>query len=353
MRVVHVARGRDWRGGERQVLRLMLSLAREPGIEQSLFTAADCLLARAAAEAGLVVHPAAWRAGADPRALVGLHRLLRRTEPPRLLHAHDSHALLLAHLAGRWDQLPVIATRRSANVPGRYGPWPRATRVIAISHAVEQALRAGGVAPDHISVIPSTVPVAQLAAEAGARDGNRAGDGPIVAIGALTTEKGHDILLAALPIILMRVPSARVVIAGAGPARSALVRQAAALGITDRVELPGAIDDIPALLRRAAVLAHPSRREALGTAVLEAMASGLPVVASRTGGLIELLEGGAGLLVEPDNPEALAAALLTVLLQPETAAPRAAMARARVSGYDGAGMTGRVIQVYRSALVAP
>lgn len=350
MRVVHVARGRDWRGGERQVLRLMLSLAQEPQLEQSLFTAADCPLARAAAQAGLVVHPAIWRAGADPRALVGLHRLLRRTEPPRLLHAHDSHALLLAHLAGRWDQLPVIATRRSASVPGRYGPWPRATRVIAISTAVEQALRAGGVAADHITVIPSTVPVAQLAAEAGVR---AAEDGTIVSIGALTTEKGHDVLLAALPLILRGAPSARLVIAGAGPARSALLRQAAALGITDRVKLPGAVDDIPALLRRAAVLAHPSRREALGTAVLEAMASSVPVVASRTGGLIELLEGGAGLLVEPDNPAALAAALLTVLLDPESAALRAATARARVSSYVGAGMTGRVIQVYRSAFVAP
>ena len=349
MKVVHVARGRDWRGGERQVLRLMLSFAQETGLEQSLFTAADCPLARAAVAAGLEVHPAIWRAGADPRALVGLHRLLRRTEPPRLLHAHDSHALLLAHLAGRWDQLPVIATRRSANVPGRYGPWPRATRVIAISTAVVQTLRAGGVPADRISVIPSTVPVAPLAAESGARAGN----GPIVAIGALTTEKGHDVLLAALPIILRRVPSARLVIAGAGPARSALVRQAAALGITDRVELAGAVDDILALLRRAAVLAHPSRREALGTAVLEAMAASVPVVASRTGGLIELLDGGAGLLVEPDDPEALAAALLTVLLDPEAAARRAATARARVSAYDGAGMTGRVIQVYRSALAAP
>ncbi len=349
MRVVHVARGRDWRGGERQVLRLMRSLAQEPGLEQSLFTAADCPLARAAAEAGLVVHPAAWRASADPRALVGLHRLLRRTDPPRLLHAHDSHALLLAHVAGRWDQVPVVATRRSANVPGRYGPWSRTTGVIAISTAVEQALRAGGVPASRISVIPSTVPVAQLAAEAGAR----AGAGPIVAIGALTSEKGHDVLLAALPIILKGVPSARLVIAGAGPARSALLRQAAALGITDRVELAGDVDDILALLRRAAVLAHPSRREALGTAVMEAMAANVPVVASRSGGLIELLDGGAGLLVEPDNPEALAAALLTVLLDPETAALRAATARARVSAYDGAGMTGRVIQVYRSALVAP
>ena len=349
MRVVHVARGRDWRGGERQVLRLMLALAREPELEQSLFTAADCPLARAAADSGLVVHPAVWRAGADPRALVGLHRLLRRTDPPRLLHAHDSHALLLAHFAGRWQQAPVIATRRSANVPGRHGPWPRTTRVIAISRAVEQALRAGGVAADRISVIPSTVPVARLAAQAR----TRALDGPVVAIGALTREKGHDVLLAALPLVLERVPSTRLVIAGTGPAHAALVRQAAALGLAEQVELLGAVEDIPALLRQAVVLAHPSRREALGTVVLEAMALGVPVVASRTGGLIELLSGGAGLLVEPGDPKALAGALLTILTRPDTASALAMTGRIRVDDYDEAGMTGRVTQVYRSALVAP
>ncbi|MEO8633652.1 MAG: glycosyltransferase [Gemmatimonadales bacterium] len=349
MRVVHVARGRDWRGGERQVLHLMLALAREPGLEQSLFTAADCALAHAAAESGLTVHGAAWRAGPDPRALIELHRLLRHTDRPCLLHAHDSHALMLGYLAGRWRHCPVVATRRSVTVPGRHGPWPRATEVIAISRAVEQALLDGGVAADRITVIPSTVPVARLLAQST----RPAADGPIVAIGALTSEKGHDVLLAALAIVVRHRPATRLIVAGTGPARAALLRQARALGIADRVEFRGEVDDIPALLRQATVLAHPSRREALGAAVLEAMALGVPVVASRTGGLIELLDGEAGLLVPPEDPAALAAALLTLLTDPNAAAALAATARQRVCQYDDAGMTGRVIQVYRSMCVAP
>ena len=349
MRVLHVARGRDWRGGERQVLRLMQALAREPEIEQSLFTAATCPLAHAATEAGLTVHGAAWRAGPDPRALIRLDRLLHRTDLPRLLHAHDSHALLLAHLAGRWQGSPVVATRRSVTPPGRHGPWPRATQVIAISRAVVQALESGGVRAERISLIPSTVRVTQLAEHAGPP----MRDGPIVAIGALTAEKGHDVLLAALPAVVRARPTTRVLIAGTGPARATLQRQAAALGIADHVEWLGAVEDVSALLRRAAVLAHPSRREALGTAVLEAMALGVPVVASRTGGLIELLDHDAGVLVEPDDPAALAAALLALLRQPERALALATTARARVREYDESGMTGRVIQVYRSAFAAP
>ena len=349
MNIVHVARGRDWRGGERQVLRLMLALAGEPGLAQSLFTNADCPLARAAADAGLLVHPAAWRAGPDPRALVGLQRVVRRIARPCLVHAHDSHALLLAHLVGQWRQAPVIATRRSMMVPGLHGPWPRATRVIAISRAVERALLAGGVSASRISVIPSTVPVPQLAAQ----HGGHASGSQITAVGALTTEKGHDILVTAMSIVLRRVPSARLIIAGTGQARFALLRQAAALGIAQVVELPGAVADIPALLRQAAVLAHPSRREALGTAVLEAMAHGVPVVASRTGGLTDLLDGGAGVLVEPEDPEALANALVAVLTQPETGRALVATARERVGHYNEAGMTERVMQVYRSAFVAP
>jgi glycosyltransferase involved in cell wall biosynthesis len=233
--------------------------------------------------------------------------------------------------------------------PGAHGPWVRADRVIAISAAVAATLLAAGVPAARICVIPSTVSLPELAeaADTGPREG------PIVAVGALTREKGHDVLLDAMALLLRHRPTTRLVIAGTGPLRAALQQQAGALGIAGQVELRGSLADIPSLLRQGAVLAHPSRREALGTAVLEAMAHGLPVVASETGGLGELLQDGAGLLVPPESPEALAVALLTVLTQPETARALAATARERVAAYAGDGMTGRVMQVYRSLCVAP
>ena len=91
------------------------------------------------------------------------------------------------------------------------------------------------------------------------------------------------------------------------------------LGLADRVTWPGEVPDAPAWIAGAALLVHPSRREALGTAVLEAMAVGTPVVACAAGGLVDLLGDGHGRLVSPGDAAALAAAVLDLLAAPEAA----------------------------------
>jgi glycosyltransferase involved in cell wall biosynthesis len=112
----------------------------------------------------------------------------------------------------------------------------------------------------------------------------------------------------------------------------------------------GEVPDPAGWIARAQLLVQPSYREALGTVVLEAMARGTPVVASRTGGLEELLDHGAGMLVAPRDSVALAAAIETLLDAPDRRAEIARAARLRVTEYDAPGMAERVVQVYRSAL---
>ncbi len=146
----------------------------------------------------------------------------------------------------------------------------------------------------------------------------------------LTPEKGIDSALAALRRVLDRVPSARLVIAGDGPERSALEGQALSLGISGAVEFLGwvAPPAIARLLQRASVAVIPSRREGFGLFALEAALARRPIVASSVGGLAEnLRHRETALLVPPDDPGALAAAALELVAAPERATRMADVAR--------------------------
>ncbi|HXW96128.1 MAG TPA: glycosyltransferase [Gemmatimonadales bacterium] len=351
--VVQVCRGREWRGGERQVRLLVETLAWRSEFRQHVITGRDTALHRSLAGGGPEVHGVPWRLALDPRALIALISDLRRFHgmggQQVLIHAHDSHALVLAAVAARVLQLPLIATRRSTSPPGRF--WRLPDRVIAISNAVATALQAAGIREERICRIPSAVPVAQLAQLPPERHPGLVGEPPVVvAAGALTPEKGHRTLLDALPMLLQQVPEVTLALVGDGPEEAALERQAHALGIAHRVQFLGHQESALPFIRASQVLAQPSDREALGTAVLEAMALGIPVVAASSGGLVELLGNGAGLLVPAGDPGALAAALARALTDPLLRGAVVHEARARVAEYDAPGVADQVAQVYRSAL---
>ncbi len=155
--VVHLSRGREWRGGERQVALLACELHRR-GVRQLVVTGQNTVLAASLTQQGVPVLTVPWRFALDPRALVGLLQALPDFRDSRpILHAHDSHALVVASLAANVSRLPLVATRRSATMPSRLGWWQHADRVVAISGAVRSLLLAGGVPADRIVVIPSAV----------------------------------------------------------------------------------------------------------------------------------------------------------------------------------------------------
>ena len=146
----------------------------------------------------------------------------------------------------------------------------------------------------------------------------------IVCLGRVVRDKGFDVALAAFARVRDDFPDARLVIAGDGPERAGLIAEAERLGLGGAVELPGWVvpELVPELLARASVVAMPSRwREAFGLVALQAALAARPVVASRVGGIPEIVANGlTGLLVEPDDPEALAAALSLLLADPPRAA---------------------------------
>jgi glycosyltransferase involved in cell wall biosynthesis len=136
----------------------------------------------------------------------------------------------------------------------------------------------------------------------------------VLAVARLTAQKGIDVAIRALRSL---PADTHLVVLGEGPDREALERLAADLEVASRVHLVGRVPDVGTWLARTTVLAHPARWEGFGLAVLEAMLAGLPVVASNVASLPELVEDGqTGFLVEPDDPDALGAALARALEQP-------------------------------------
>jgi glycogen(starch) synthase len=145
-----------------------------------------------------------------------------------------------------------------------------------------------------------------------------------------------------------------VLLVGDGPERPALERDVGRLGLGDRVRFLGFVphDLVPAVLTHADVLVLPSLYEELGTVLLEAMWVGLPIVASRTGGIPDVIEDGInGLLVPPGDPRVLAGAIDRLLGSPDLARRLAEAARQGAKQYDWEVLAERILNVYRELTV--
>jgi len=142
--------------------------------------------------------------------------------------------------------------------------------------------------------------------------------GPIVTVCRLSREKDVATLLRAVALIAPQAPALRLEVAGDGVCLDELRQLARELHLEERVHFLGQVREVPQLLARSGVFVLPSRTEGLSLTILEAMASGLPVLATRVGGNPEVVEDGVtGLLVPPGDPEALAAALLRLWNDPD------------------------------------
>jgi glycogen(starch) synthase len=154
----------------------------------------------------------------------------------------------------------------------------------------------------------------------------------VLCVGRLTAEKGFDVAVAAFASIARAAPAARMIVAGDGPERGELERIVARLGLTARVQFLGwvAPERIPDLMNTASVVVVPSREEAFGIVALEAAAMARPVIATRVGGLPEVVEDRrTGLLVDSDDVEALGRSIARLLADPEAAAEMGRAARQR------------------------
>lgn len=239
-------------------------------------------------------------------------------------------ALPAAALAG----VPVrLGSRRDVN-PGRTvvelalqrGSYAFGRGIVANSHAAADRLRAELVPARKIAVVPNGLDLARFAPKQLDAPPRR-----VVVVANLRPEKRHAVLIDAAPAVLRAFPDARFEIVGGGSERDRLVARVRSLGVEPAFSFVGHCDDVAARLAAADIFVLPSRSEAFPNAVLEAMAAGLPVVASGVGGILELIDDGrTGLLVPPDAPAALADRLCRLMASTPLAAALGAAARAEV-----------------------
>jgi len=327
--------GIGWAGGQSQSLALAQGMARRGHEVIFVCRAKNELACRlSASEIRLVEMPVGGRF--DILAIGRLVGLMRRMRP-RVVHCHDSLSFWLAGLAARLSRLPlsVIAHKRTDHPPGRLARWRYhclAQRVIAISRAAEKALLEAGVPGEKLALIYSSVDCEWFSPDRGSLaaafrvEMGFPENWPLVGtVGALIPRKGQIMLLQAAKAILQEKPETRFVICGKGRLEDWLKEQARALGIESHITFTGECEDVRPLLASLEVFVLPSVAEGLGVAALEAMAMGKPVVASRVGGLAEVVEEGrTGLLVAAGQPEELAGAVIRLL---KDASLRAAMGR--------------------------
>lgn len=275
-----------------------------------------------------------------------------------VVHAHGARAAWVAALAHRHRPFPLVFTAHNLigrDLPSRLGiPFVgfHCARILAVSPSVADSLAACGIPRAKIQVIPNGLDLAYFDPSAldrpAARQSLAVPDNAFVVAAAarLSREKGLDTLLSAAG----QRAGMTFLIAGDGPLRSALARQ-----IAPNAKLLGRLADVRPLLAAADVFAVPSRREGQGMAALEAMAAGVPLVASRVGGLADMLaDGETALLVPPEDPEALAAALSRLQSDSRLRQKLAANAVALVHDrYALRPMLAAVTEVYRSVLEPP
>jgi glycosyltransferase involved in cell wall biosynthesis len=195
---------------------------------------------------------------------------------------------------------------------------PHMDQLIAVSHAMEQKIVDEGRATAPVRLIYNGVDIDRYERQepCSLRDeyGMEPGSQIAGVVARLESEKGHPTLLEAWPRVLQQVPTAYLVIVGEGSKRAELERLAGELRIAHRVVFTGRRDDVPAVTAAFDVAVLPSYREAQGLTILEAMALSRPVVASKVGGIPEVIENGVtGLLVPPHDPDALAGAIVRLL----------------------------------------
>ncbi|MFQ5929282.1 MAG: glycosyltransferase family 4 protein [Acidobacteriota bacterium] len=340
MRILHLDSGSAWRGGQQQLHYLAKGL-KQQGVQQHLGVRRGSPLASRAAHLNVPVTGLPLFSEFDAGSLFSLGGLIRRFRP-QLIHAHDSRTLGLAVLLKSlgWGAR-IVAARRVAFSIRRNRWWKfkyanQTNRIIAVSHHVRDLLIREGLEPRQVEVVydaVETVPAesASLRSSARRRLGATDEEFLIGCVGQLTPEKGQELLIRGFADLLDVYPDSRLALVGDGELRREFQELIGELGLDRRAILTGFVSDLDSLLPAFDLLVHPSLAEGLGSVLLKGMAHRVPICASRTGGIPEVVvDGETGFLFPPGSPKGLVEAVVRARGSPELARRQAERANARV-----------------------
>lgn len=278
-----------------------------------------------------------WKSMVDANRLAALRKRiadLKKDFAPDLIHINGvSRDDFFHHLTSHVHPVPLLITLHNGWLPQSDEIVTRTLRSATWVVACSEATLAEGrqLVPDiasRSSVIYNGLDIPPVEPKPVSFDPPR-----LLCVGRLIEDKGFDLALDALALLLDRFPQIRLTVAGDGPARAALEQQAAALGLGDAVEFRGwvASEDVLELVGRASAVVVPSRwQEPFALVALEAALMGRPVAATRVGGLPEVIvHEQTGLLVEPENASALADAIAYLITNPDAAVRMGQVGRRR------------------------
>ena len=350
MRILHLNEQRGWRGGEQQASYLIEGLARRGHFVAIAGRSGEEFIQRDHGLQDLT------RVGCPFRGELDLFTALRLAKAVKtlgidILHAHSSHAHTLACLARKFaGSCKVMVTRRVDFVPKSHvlNRWKYALpdRIVCVSRCIAEILRGFGVPESRLSVVNSAQDPARFdvtpytRAELGLPD-----DVPLFGnVGAFVGHKDHATLLDAMAIAKKTLPDCHLVLVGDGELRDAIETHIAAKGLGSSVTLLGYRSDVPRILPVLDAFVLSSSQEGFGGVCAEAMFSGVPVVSTDAGGMIETVKPGiTGLMVPKRNPEALAAAMARLIEDPDLSADLAD----RATGYVNEHLTAdRMVEKY-------
>lgn len=314
--------------------------------------------------AGAQVFVLPKRAGLDPTLPFRLAALIRRSGAD-LLHTHNQSSWLYAVLANLLTRKPLLHTMHSScgQDPSRAGRWKRiewalslfTDKIVPVARSIaDHLVMQQGVSKSRVETIHNGIKT-QLFRNPGdaVRTRSRLSMAPgafvIGNVARLYPIKDQKTLLAAFALFAPKVESARLLLVGEGPLRGPLTELAERLGISSRILFLGNRRDVPELLQIMDLFVLSSLREGFPVSILEAMASGIPVIATRVDGCLEVVtDRENGLLVPPSDPETLSQAMLSCYHNRSQAIAMAAKGKAVVeSNFTFDRMVGKYLANYQ------
>jgi len=352
----------EWRGGQRQLLWMGEGLRRHGGRPIFALRTGVPLAARAH-QAGIEVIPidpliAEW----GPWTVLRLRRVIRR-ERVSIVHAQSGHTMALAALAAVGTRARIVFARRTSTPLRRNRPtrwkYARADRLISVSRAGVEGLLRVGVKPERVHVVPSGVPLDNLAAPATTelleRFGVTAGAPLAVLVASLSPAKDPTTFVRAIAVAHREVPALHALLVGDGPLRGALAAEITSLGLDGFVHLVGFRTDAESLEAAASVVVLTScGLEGTPGVLIDALALGKPIVATNVGGVTEVVEHEvSGLIFPVGEADALGRAIARVVLDAPLAERLRTGARARAPQFSIERTVDRTLDVYRELLGEP
>ncbi len=336
LKILHIDPERHWGGGEVQVLGLLDYLAGK-GHSNDLLTHPCGKLWERCQGTELKTLPLVVRNDLDLRPVMKLRRLIQR-EGYNIVHLHTKRAHALSMWLPHGPSAPVYVVTRRMDYPERKNCYTRflynrrSDGVVAISRHIFELLVEAGVDAHRIRLIYSGIDVNRFDSRADGKGADRIPTIGMVAV--LEARKGHRFLFEAIAQLKAAGMSLRCILAGEGSERKSLEEIKKHLGLEQEVRFLGFVGDTRAMLAEIDIFVLPSLYEGLGIAALEAMAAGKAVVASRVGGLAEVIaDGVTGLLVPPGDSKALGEAIAKLAADPNLARAMGWRAAAQVRAH--------------------